>query len=124
MCKKVQEIIFWVFLKNVCNIACIFFIIKKRNTHQTLLHTSAGSVGKVFGVLITISYRVIFVQIGEPLAPRIWEKKTRIKGPDIPVISQTHRIARFHERTLGFLGSYLTFFVFLRTTVIYQNQVF
>jgi hypothetical protein len=51
------------------------------------------------------------------------KKKTRIKGPDIPVISQTHGMGRFHERTPGFLGSYLTFVVFLRTTVIYQNQV-
>jgi len=51
------------------------------------------------------------------------EIKTRIKGPDIPIISQTHRMGRFHERTPGFLGSYLTFVVFLRTMVIYQNQV-
>jgi len=38
------------------------------------------------------------------------KKKTRINGPDIPVISQAHKIVRFHERTLGFLDSYFCIF--------------
>lgn len=51
------------------------------------------------------------------------EKEFRIEELTVPVVSKPQGTSGFHERTSGFVGSYLVFSKNLRTEVIDQELV-